>query len=303
MFGRYHVTEPQPSTTGARRAGAPRSGSGRDRRSTSSLCPAAATRRRTRRTARSRRRRRASGSIRSDLNIKLPAQDGALHHLVAVRAGVVGQQPDAPRVVPHRELRSRASTGSSQAYIDADGSERRRPRAGEQRRSPAPPAVSPRSRSQRAGLEVIQGSMQLIPGWELDHLRAALLRGGPATRQRPAVPVRRGGPAGFRHAFCGQTVAGRPRPAARPDPGHGQLHSDAPSSTPAPIATTTTTTTPGTATTTPATTAPTTTTVPLAAGAPRNCSSRRPPRPCMLQERTKATGRSPAAGRSRRGRW
>ena len=64
-------------------------------------------------TSRRPRRRPAPASIRTTSTSGCRGrQRRALHRAGALRAGVVGQQPDAPRVVPRRRLRSRASTAS-----------------------------------------------------------------------------------------------------------------------------------------------------------------------------------------------
>ena len=85
-------------------------------------------------------------STRYYLNIRLPGQkDRALHRHGAVRAGVVGQQPDAPGVVPDRRLRPGA-VRQAELVHDAAGPDGARPGAGEQRDHPHRRRSRPRSR-------------------------------------------------------------------------------------------------------------------------------------------------------------
>ena len=111
MFGRYHVTEPKRFYDGsAKWLVSPDPGSGPVSSDLLSEANAIAADARRRRAATSRRRRRRPARASTRTTSTSDCRTRTDEHFIvtgAVRAGVVGQQPDASGVVPHRELRSR----------------------------------------------------------------------------------------------------------------------------------------------------------------------------------------------------
>ncbi len=267
MFGRYHVTEPKRFYDGSSKwLVSPDPGSGviasseisalaraANASTNSSNTPLSAT----------------STGKRIDpfyLNIKLPGQDE--HFIILSPFVPVSSGNSQTRLVSFLTANSDPDQyGQLQAYIMPTGRERQRPRAGEQRDPAHRLGVDGDHAPQPAGLERHPGKHAAHPGRKLDRVRAALLRAEPATRQLPAVPVRRRLLAGFRQRVLRSNRRGRPQPAARSDRDHAELHLDRRArGLRLRHHDDDTTTTPGTATTTPATTAPTTTTVPPAGG-------------------------------------
>ena len=126
------------------------------------------------------------------------ANDGfTVHHPAAVRPGVVGQQPDATGVVPHRELRSWKLRPAA-VVRDAGRPDRQRSGAGEQRDPAHADRVERDHPAQPAGLERDPGEHAAHPRGELDRVRPPLLRAESPGGGIPAVPVRGGVVAGHR---------------------------------------------------------------------------------------------------------
>ena len=221
MFGRYHVTEPKRFyDASAKWLVSPDPGF---RVAVSSEPPVGGERHRERRDVGVEQQPAAGGDVdRRPDRALLPQHPiaerdrGPLHRHGAVRPGVVGQQPDAPGVVPHRELRSRA--------VRAD---ERRSRCRRVRPCSGPVQVNNQiirtatishrdHAAQPAGLAGHPGQHAADPDRQLDHLRAAVLRPGPRRGLVPALPVRRRVLAGLRRVLRPER-AGRARPDARPD--------------------------------------------------------------------------------------
>ena len=149
------------------------------------------------------------------LNIQLPGDDEAEQFVIssAVRPGVVGQQPDAPGVVPHRELRSRSVRASSSCSRCRTGN---RPCDGPvQVNNQIDPQHGSDLDSQftlfnQQGSQVIQGSMQLIPiGNSLIYIRPIYVVS--SSQKQPA----------FRFVvvfYAGKAVLARRSEGARPVP-------------------------------------------------------------------------------------
>ena len=119
------------------------------------------------------------------LNIRLPGRDrGALHRTRAVRAGVVGQQPDAPRVVPHRELRSRA-VREDEPFTMPQGQTVLGPGAGEQPDHPHRDDLHRDHAAQPAGLAGHPGEHAADPvGNSIIYVRPFYAQGAARARTR-----------------------------------------------------------------------------------------------------------------------
>ena len=194
MFAPYHVTEPKPFFNRQRPAGWSRP---TPARAVSTRLDDSGDGSQQRRRQRGRRPRSSTGEARSTryyLYIRLPGDDAraASSILHAVRAGVVGQQPDAARVVPHRRTPTRA-VRQARVVRDAAGPDRARARCRSTTTINSDPAISQRVHAaEPAGLAGHPGQHAADPGRQLDRLRAAdLRRRAGASGAYPAVPVRR----------------------------------------------------------------------------------------------------------------
>ena len=209
MFGRYHVTEPKRFYDGsAKWLVSPDPGSGR----VVERHPVAGQRSRGHRSGSSSNQPQAASSTGARIDpdyLQHPAagaEGGALHHHRAVRPGVVGQQPDAPRVVPHRATPIPGST----ARCSRSRCRRVRPSRARSRSTTTiirtPGDLDRDHAAEPAGLADHPGQHAADPGRQLDALRAAVLRA--ERRQRAATRCSSSSwctTQGY-GAICGQTV-------------------------------------------------------------------------------------------------
>ena len=194
MFGRYHVTEPQPLLRRQRQRGWSRPTPARVAVSSDLLSEATA--------------RRQPATAAASNQPQAATSTGAPHRPVLPVHQAPGRDAASTSSSSCRSCRCRRATarrawcrssprdsdpgqyGKLQSFTMPQGRDRRGPGTGEQRHHPHRGDRPGDHAAQPAGLADHPGEPAADPGRQLDHLRAAVLRAGPQRGQLPAVPVR-----------------------------------------------------------------------------------------------------------------